>query len=78
MFIATRDLTHTYMPGTPFATQALKGVNLTIERGSFCAVTGPSGSGKSTLVQHFNGLLRPTSGQILLEGRPLGEGILNL
>ncbi|HOB86573.1 MAG TPA: energy-coupling factor transporter ATPase [Bacillota bacterium] len=74
MFIATRDLTHTYMPGTPFATQALKGVNLTIERGSFCAVTGPSGSGKSTLVQHFNGLLRPTSGQVLLEGRPLGEG----
>lgn len=73
MHIRTEDLTHTYMPGTPFAATALKGVTVHIERGSFTAVIGPSGSGKSTLIQHLNGLLKPTAGRVIVNGRVAGE-----
>ena len=62
------------MPGTPFAVEALRGVDLSIARGSFTVLLGPSGSGKSPLLQHFNGLLRPTAGRVLLDGQPLGYG----
>jgi energy-coupling factor transport system ATP-binding protein len=72
MHIRTENLTHTYMPGTPFAASALKGVTLSIEQGSFTAVIGPSGSGKSTLIQHLNGLLRPTAGRVIVNGRVVG------
>lgn len=74
MLICTEKLSHTYMPGTPFAVEALRGVDLSIVRGSFTVLLGPSGSGKSTLLQHFNGLLRPTAGRVLLDGQPLGYG----
>jgi len=61
-------LTHIYGRGTPLATPALTDVSLTIDAGEVVGVIGASGSGKSTLVQHFNGLLRPTSGRVLLDG----------
>lgn len=78
MLIETRNLTHIYMPGTPFQVEALKGINLGIERGEFVGIIGETGSGKSTLVQHFNGLLRPNSGEVLLEGRNIWAGEINL
>lgn len=73
MFIGTEQLTHTYMPGTPFATEALHDISFSFRRGEFALVIGPSGSGKSTLVQHLNGLLRPTSGRVLFEGEIIGS-----
>ncbi|OIJ21648.1 energy-coupling factor transporter ATPase [Anaerobacillus alkalidiazotrophicus] len=64
MEITIKNLDHTYMPGTPFEHEALKGINLHIESGKFVAIIGHTGSGKSTIVQHLNGLLKPTSGSI--------------
>lgn len=71
MFIGTEKLTHTYMPGTPFANQALSDVSFDFKQGSFSLILGPSGSGKSTLIQHLNGLLKPTSGRVFFEGKPV-------
>ena len=71
--IETRNLTYTYSPGTPFEKTAMKDVSLSVERGDFIGVIGHTGSGKSTLVQQLNGLLRPTSGQVLLEGKDIWE-----
>ncbi len=69
--IETSNLSYVYMPGTPFQAEALRDITLGIEKGSFVGVIGETGSGKSTLVQHFNGLLRPTSGKILIDGRDI-------
>ena len=66
--LETKDLTYTYGVGTPFCKTAVDRVNLTIEKGEFIGLIGHTGSGKSTLIQQFNGLLRPTSGQVLLNG----------
>lgn len=71
--IETRNLTYTYSAGTPFEKTAMKDVSLSIEKGDFVGIIGHTGSGKSTLVQHLNGLLRPTSGQVLLEGKDIWE-----
>ncbi len=68
MPIQIENLSHTYMPGSPFAATAIKDVTLTIEDGEFLGVIGHTGSGKSTLVQHFNGLLTPTAGRVLIDG----------
>ncbi|MBP3637337.1 MAG: energy-coupling factor transporter ATPase [Clostridia bacterium] len=65
------NVTHTYSEGSAFQATAINNVNLTIEDGEFIAVIGHTGSGKSTLVQHLNGLLKPTSGQILIDGEDL-------
>ena len=62
-------LTHTYSAGTPFQRDALRDVSFQVERGEFLGVIGHTGSGKSTLIQHLNGLLKPTEGRILLDGR---------
>lgn len=78
MLIETRNLTHIYMPGTPFQVEALKGVNLGIKRGEFIGIIGETGSGKSTLVQHFNGLLKPASGEVLYEGQNIWGGGVDL
>ena len=67
-----KRLTHTYHPGTPRAHIALRDVSLTIEDGACAAIIGVTGSGKSTLVQHFNGLLRPTSGRVIVDGLDVG------
>ena len=69
--IETKDLTYTYSSGTPFEKTAINGISLTVERGEFVGVIGHTGSGKSTLVQHLNGLLRPTAGQVLLDGQDI-------
>jgi len=65
--IEARDLTFRY-PGA--RTDSLSGVNLTIRQGEFVAILGQNGSGKTTLAKHFNGLLKPTSGAMLVEGKP--------
>ncbi len=66
-FIEVRRLEHTYpVEGGQIA--ALRGIDLTIERGEFVAVVGPNGSGKSTLARHLNGLLLPTAGQVWVDG----------
>jgi len=64
MSIKVKNLEHTYDPGTPYELKALKAINLSIESGELIGLIGHTGSGKSTLIQHLNGLLRPTSGQL--------------
>lgn len=64
---------HVYMPATPFETQALKDVSLTIDDGEIVGLIGHTGSGKSTLVQHFNALLKPTSGEIFINNQNLAD-----
>ncbi len=68
MSIKIENLTHIYMPKTPFETVALDNINLELEEGKFYALIGHTGSGKSTLIQHLNGLLKPTSGKIFIDG----------
>ena len=65
------NLTHTYSAGTPFQRSAVEGLSLTVGKGEFLGIIGHTGSGKSTLIQHLNGLLQPTSGHILLEGKDI-------
>jgi len=67
--IETRDLWYVYDDGT----EALRGVDLTIEQGEFVAVIGENGSGKTTLVRHFNGLLRPSKGKVLVRGKDIKD-----
>ena len=69
--IQTEGLTYRYGIGTPFEKTAVDHVDLEIEAGSFVGIIGHTGSGKSTLIQHLNGLLQPTSGRILLEGKDI-------
>ena len=69
--LQVQDLTHTYSAGTPFEHTALENINFTVHRGEFIGIIGHTGSGKSTLMQHLNGLLKPTSGKILLDGKDI-------
>ncbi len=71
--LETQELTYVYSPGTPFEKTAVDHVNISIEKGEMIGVMGHTGSGKSTLIQHFNGLLRPTSGKVLLNGKDIWE-----
>ena len=71
--IKTEDLTYVYGDGTPFRKVAVDHVNLEIEKGDFAGVIGHTGSGKSTLIQHFNGLLKPTSGSVYIDGERLWD-----
>lgn len=76
MSLEVKQLTHTYSEGSALQSTAIRDVNLTIEEGEFVAIVGHTGSGKSTLVQHLNGLLKPTSGQVLVDGEDMnGEGV---
>ncbi len=70
-FLEVNNLTHIYSAGTPFEHTALEGVSFSVDRGEFIGVIGHTGSGKSTLMQHLNGLLKPTSGNILLDGKDI-------
>ena len=71
--LQVRDLTYTYSIGTPFEHTALDKVNFALNRGEFVGIIGHTGSGKSTLMQQLNGLLKPTSGEVLLDGQPVYE-----
>ena len=71
MSIEVRHLTHRYSEGSAFTTVALDDVSCTFEDGEFVGVIGHTGSGKSTLIQHLNGLLKPSSGQVLVDGEDL-------
>jgi len=71
--LETQELTYTYSKGTPFEKTAVNNVSLSINEGEMIGVMGHTGSGKSTLIQHFNGLLQPTSGKVLLDGRDIWE-----
>ena len=66
-----KNLTHTYGIGTPFQRSAVENMSFDVYRGEFLGIIGHTGSGKSTLIQHLNGLLKPTSGQILLNGQDI-------
>ncbi len=69
--IEIKNLTHIYSPNTPFQQTALDNIDLTIYRGEYLGIIGRTGSGKSTLIQHLNGLMKPTAGQILFEGKDI-------
>ena len=71
--IKTEHLSHVYSEGTPFVKMAIQDVNLSIEEGELVGVIGHTGSGKSTLIQHLNGLLKPTSGKIYIDGQDMWE-----
>ncbi|MBR5960370.1 MAG: energy-coupling factor transporter ATPase [Clostridia bacterium] len=76
MPIEVSHLTHCYSEGSALRTVALNDVSFRIENGEFVGIIGHTGSGKSTLVQHLNGLLKPTSGQVLIDGEDLnGEHV---
>ena len=67
--LEVKNLTHIYSAGTPFEHTALENVSFSVERGEFIGIIGHTGSGKSTLMQHLNGLLKPTAGNVLLDGK---------
>lgn len=69
--IETKALSHIYSAGTPFEHIGIENVDFSAERGEFVGMIGHTGSGKSTLMQHLNGLLKPTSGQVLFEGEDI-------
>lgn len=71
--IKTENLSYVYGEGTPFCKTAVDNVNIEIDEGEFVGVIGHTGSGKSTLIQHFNGLLKPTSGRIFIDGEELWQ-----
>ena len=78
MSITINHLTHIYNPGTAFEKKALDDVNLQIETGEFIGLIGHTGSGKSTLIQHLNGLILPTQGEILLDGENIHKDKMRL
>lgn len=69
--LKTEELTYIYSQGTPFEKTAVDHVNIEIKEGEMIGIMGHTGSGKSTLIQHFNGLLKPTSGKIFLDGEDI-------
>lgn len=69
MAIKLTNLSHVYSVGTPFERKALSDINLHITKGEFVGLIGHTGSGKSTLIQHFNGLMKPTSGQVYINNK---------
>ena len=73
MLLKLEHVTHTYQQGSPFQARAIEDVNMEVTEGEFLALIGHTGSGKSTLAQHFNGLLKPTSGRVLLNGSDIHE-----
>ena len=71
--LKTEHLTYSYSTGTPFEVTAIEDINSEIEPGELVAVIGHTGSGKSTLIQHFNGLLKPQSGKVYVDGQDIWE-----
>ena len=73
MSIELKNISYTYMPKTTFEHLALDDISITIPEGKITAIAGHTGSGKSTLIQHFNGLLKPNKGTILVDGVDIGK-----
>ena len=69
--LKVEDLEYVYSAGTPFEHKALDKVSFSVERGEFIGIIGHTGSGKSTLMQQLNGLLKPTSGKVILDGKDI-------
>ena len=78
MSIEVKDLTYVYSPGMPGETRALDGVSLEVHDGEVLGIIGHTGSGKSTLLQHLNGLLKPSSGQVYVDGVCITDGSVKL
>lgn len=78
MSIELKNVNYVYSPGTAYEKQALKDISLEIPQGQFVGIIGHTGSGKSTLIQHLNGLMKATSGDILYEGRSIYDPKYNL
>ena len=76
--LEVEDLHHTYLPGSPFEAVSLRGVSMNVAEGEIVAIVGPTGSGKSTLIQHFNGLIRPQRGIVLVLGQDLSDHSLDV
>lgn len=76
--IKTENLTYTYSIGTPFEKTAIDNVNIEINQGEIIGVIGHTGSGKSTLIQHFNGLLKQSSGDIFVDGQNIWQDKKNI
>ncbi|MDO4534656.1 MAG: energy-coupling factor transporter ATPase [Clostridium perfringens] len=73
MSIKIENLSYTYMPKTPFEKTALTDINCQFNDGEFVVLIGHTGSGKSTLIQHLNGLLKPTTGKIIVDGVDISD-----
>ncbi|MBR3620409.1 MAG: energy-coupling factor transporter ATPase [Clostridia bacterium] len=71
--IELRNVSYYYSPGTPLQVAALKNINLKIGEGELAGIIGHTGSGKSTLISHFNGLLRPVEGSVIIDGEDLAK-----
>lgn len=78
VILEAKNLTHSYNSSTPFVTDAIKNVSFKINEGEIVGIIGHTGSGKSTLVQHLNGLLKPTSGNIFFCGEDIWENPKNI
>lgn len=78
MIIKTENLNYIYNPGTPFEKKALDNINLDVNEGEFIGLIGHTGSGKSTLVQHLNGLIKPSFGDIIIDGTNICKRDTNL
>lgn len=76
--LTTKNLRYVYNPGMPGETVALDGIDLTIRKGEICGIIGHTGSGKSTLIQHFNGLIKPTEGDIYVDGQWITDGSVKM
>ena len=76
--LEVKNLTHTYDGNTPYMHDAVKNVSFSIEKGEIIGIIGHTGSGKSTLVQHLNGLLKPSDGEILLDNKNIWENPKNI
>lgn len=76
--IEIKNLTHIYSEGLPFEKKAIDDINLKIEENEFIGLIGHTGSGKSTFIQHLNGLLKPSSGEIILDGMKVDKSSSNL
>lgn len=74
--IRVENLTHTYMPGGPFEKTSVNDINISVYAGEFLGIVGHTGSGKSTLIQHFNGILKPTSGKVFVDGTDISSANL--
>lgn len=78
MQVKTENLEYTYMAGTPYAKTAISDINIEINSGEFVGLIGHTGSGKSTLIQHLNGLIKPTSGRVLVDGKDINSKEVSL